>query len=90
MRNAVGYILGFLVFVAGIPALMWWVSGRPFPWMPELPWVIIVLAFMITLGISLKHIPGIPESFFAWFYMGLGPGLLSAGIRFLIRWWKAK
>jgi hypothetical protein len=28
MRNAFGYILGFLVFVAGIPALMWWVSGR--------------------------------------------------------------
>lgn len=41
---------------------------------------------MITLGITLKYIPGIPESFFAWFYMGLGPGLLSAGIRFLIRW----
>ena len=35
-------------------------------------------------------IPGIPEPFFAWFYLGLGPGLLSAGIRFLIRWWKAK
>ena len=48
----------------------------------------LIIAFMITLGISLKYIPGIPESFFAWFYMGLGPGLLSAGIRFLIRWWK--
>lgn len=50
----------------------------------------LIIAFMITLGISLKYIPGIPASFFAWFYMGLGPGLLSAGIRFLIRWWKAK
>ena len=50
----------------------------------------LIIAFMITLGITLKYIPGIPESFFAWFYMGLGPGLLSAGIRFLIRWWKAK
>ena len=50
----------------------------------------LIIGFMITLGISLKHIPGIPESFFAWFYIGLGPGLLSAGIRFLIRWWKAK
>ena len=46
----------------------------------------LIIAFMITLGITLKYIPGIPESFFAWFYMGLGPGLLSAGIRFLIRW----
>ena len=49
----------------------------------------LVIAFMITLGITLKHIPGIPSSFFAWFYLGLGPGLLSAGIRFLISWRKA-
>ena len=49
----------------------------------------LIIAFMISLGITLKHIPGIPEPFFAWFYLGLGPGLLSAGIRFLIRWWKA-
>jgi hypothetical protein len=50
----------------------------------------LIIAFMITLGITLKYIPGIPEPFFAWFYLGLGPGLLSAGIRFLVRWWKAK
>lgn len=50
----------------------------------------LIIAFMITLGISLKHIPGIPDPFFAWFYLGLGPGLLSAGIRFLIRWWDSK
>ena len=46
----------------------------------------IIIAFMITLGITLKHIPQIPDSFIAWFYCGLGPGLLSAGIRFIIRW----
>ena len=28
----------------------------------------LIIAFMITLGISLKYIPSIPESFFAWFY----------------------
>ena len=44
---------------------------------------------MITLGITLKRIPQVPDSFIAWFYCGLGPGLLSAGIRFIIRWWKA-
>lgn len=49
----------------------------------------LIIGFMISLGIALKHIPDIPESFFAWFYLGLGPGLLSAGIRFLIRWWRA-
>ena len=46
----------------------------------------LIIAFMIGLGITLKHIPRIPTSFFAWFYCGLGPGLLSAGVRFLIRW----
>lgn len=50
----------------------------------------LIIAFMITLGITLKYIPGIPLSFFAWFYLGLGAGLLSAGIRFLIRWWKGR
>ena len=46
----------------------------------------IVIAFMISLGIVLKRIPAIPSNFFAWFYCGLGPGLLSAGLRFLFRW----
>jgi len=46
----------------------------------------IIIAFMITLGITLKSIPQVPDSFIAWFYCGLGPGLLSAGIRFIIRW----
>ena len=50
----------------------------------------LIIAFMISLGISLKYIPGIPDSFFAWFYLGLGLGLLSAGVRFLIRWWKGR
>lgn len=49
----------------------------------------IIIAFMITLGITLKRIPQVPDSFIAWFYCGLGPGLLSAGIRFIIRWWVA-
>ena len=49
----------------------------------------IIIAFMITLGIALKRIPQVPDSFISWFYCGLGPGLLSAGIRFIIRWWKS-
>ena len=53
MRNAFGYILGFLVFVAGIPALMWWVSGRPFPWAPALPWTLLALFLMIP-GLALS------------------------------------
>lgn len=50
----------------------------------------LIIAFMISLGISLKHIPGIPEPFFAWFHLGLGLGLLSAGVRFLLRWWRSR
>ena len=46
----------------------------------------LIIAFMISLGISLKHIPGIPQTFFAWFYTGLGAGLISAVIRFLLKW----
>ena len=46
----------------------------------------IIIAFMISLGITLKRIPQVPDTFIAWFYSGLGPGLLSAGIRFLVRW----
>lgn len=53
MRNALGYILGFLVFVAGIPAVMWWVSGRPFPWASALPWAIIAILLMIP-GLALS------------------------------------
>ena len=50
----------------------------------------LIIAFMITLGITLKRIPQVPDSFIAWFYSGLGPGLFSAGIRFLLRWWKTR
>lgn len=53
MRNSFGYILGFLVFVAGIPALMWLVSGRSFPWVPSLPWDVLAVALMI-IGLSLS------------------------------------
>ena len=49
----------------------------------------LIIAFMITLGITLKHIPQVPDSFIAWFYCGLGPGLLSAGIRFIFRFFRA-
>ena len=47
----------------------------------------IIIAFMITLGITLKRIPQIPRTFIAWFYCGLGPGLFSAGVRFVIRFY---
>ncbi len=48
MRNTIGYILGFLVFVLGIPAIMWLTSGRPFPWMRALPWALLAAVLMVT------------------------------------------
>ncbi|MBO4340291.1 MAG: isoprenylcysteine carboxylmethyltransferase family protein [Bacteroidales bacterium] len=29
MKQVLGYLLGFVIFIVGIPALMWWVAGMP-------------------------------------------------------------
>lgn len=44
----------------------------------------ILLLFMMGLGITLKYIPGIPMSFTASFYSGLGPMLVVAALRFVV------
>ena len=31
MKQILGYLLGFIIFIAGIPALMWLVAGMPAP-----------------------------------------------------------
>ena len=43
----------------------------------------ILLAFMMGLGIGLKHIPGVPSAFTASFYSGLGPMLILSSLRFI-------
>lgn len=43
----------------------------------------ILLIFMMSLGIALKHIHGIPSAFTASFYTGLGPMLLFSAGRFM-------
>lgn len=45
----------------------------------------ILLVFMMSLGIALKYIPGVPSAFTASFYSGLGPMLLISSIRFSSR-----
>ena len=42
----------------------------------------ILLAFMMGLGITLKHIPDVPMAFTASFYSGLGPMLIVSALRF--------
>ena len=65
MKNFFGYLLGFLVFVAGIPAIMWWVSGRPFPWAPALaravPAAILMLAGLALSIWSIVHMRKVGE-----------------------------
>ena len=45
-----GYLLGLLIFVIGIPALMWLVSGRPWSALP----LLIVLAEVILLTLQVR------------------------------------
>ena len=44
----------------------------------------ILLLFMMGVGITLTYIPGIPMSFTASFYSGLGPMLVVAALRFVV------
>lgn len=45
----------------------------------------LIIAFMMTLGIVLRHIGSIPNSFFAFFYSGLGCALASAGLYSILK-----
>lgn len=49
---------------------------------PTRGWILLI--FMMGLGILFKLIPGIPSTFTASFYTGLGPMLLFSAGRFLI------
>ena len=48
----------------------------------------LVIGFMMSLGIFLTKIPGMPQSFFAWFYTGLGIGLSYGAVNFFINCFK--
>ena len=56
--HILGYLLGLLIFVIGIPALMWWVSGRPWPYVPgsAIRCVIAVLLAIAGLALSICSI----------------------------------
>ncbi len=44
----------------------------------------LMMAFMMGLGIGLRHGNFLPTEFFASFYTGLGSALCVAGIKFLV------
>ena len=49
-----GYLLGLLIFVIGIPALMWWISGRPWPYAPEAAILRIIALLLVIGGLALS------------------------------------
>ena len=53
MKQILGYLLGFVIFIVGIPALMWWVAGMPS--LAEIPIARLCLAIVIALaGLALS------------------------------------
>ncbi|MBR5657234.1 MAG: isoprenylcysteine carboxylmethyltransferase family protein [Prevotella sp.] len=49
-----GYLLGLLIFVIGIPALMWLVSGRPFPYVPDSIILCVIAVLLAICGLALS------------------------------------
>lgn len=53
MKQVLGYFLGFAIFIAGIPVLMWWVSGMPH--LSQIPVIRLVIAVLVMLaGLALS------------------------------------
>ena len=46
--------MGLLIFVIGIPALMWWVSGRPWPYVPDSAWQCVLAVLLAVCGLALS------------------------------------
>lgn len=53
-REILGYTLGGVVFVGGMPALMWLVSGRPGLWPPSSTAWALIAALLILTGLALS------------------------------------
>lgn len=52
-RQFAGYLLGFVIFIAGVPALMWWLSAMPTPL--SIPfWRLMVAASLLLAGLALS------------------------------------
>ena len=54
MRNSIGYILGLLIFVIGVPALMWLVSGRGWPYVPASTLLCLIAVLLVVSGLALS------------------------------------
>lgn len=52
--NILGYLLGLIVFVIGIPALMWLVSGRSLTYVPDSTILCILGILLAVCGLALS------------------------------------
>ena len=53
MKQILGYFLGFAIFITGVPALMWWVSGMPA--LADFPvWRLCLAGIIALAGLSLS------------------------------------
>ena len=52
--NIIGYFLGLLIFVIGIPALMWMVSGRGWPYIPDSTVLCSISVVLAVGGLALS------------------------------------
>ncbi|MCQ2139860.1 MAG: hypothetical protein MJZ09_05755 [Bacteroidales bacterium] len=48
----------------------------------------LIMIFMISLGVYLRHNPAVPRSFISFFYVGLGSALSLAGIVYFVSLFK--
>ncbi|MBR5736712.1 MAG: isoprenylcysteine carboxylmethyltransferase family protein [Bacteroidales bacterium] len=60
MKQILGYLLGFAIFIAGIPALMWWTAGMPS--FSDIPVIRLCIAGVFALA-------GLALSFWSIVYM---------------------
>ena len=49
-----GYLLGLLIFVIGIPVLMWMVSGRGWPYIPDSILLFLISIVLAVCGLALS------------------------------------
>ena len=53
-KHFLGYLLGLLIFVIGIPALMWLVSGRGWPYVPDSALRAVIGVLLAVGGLALS------------------------------------
>lgn len=83
---AAGFFMMFKSVSGKYAARVTALEGDRFPiYMFMSPKGYLVIGIMMSMGIGFSLIPGMPQSFFASFYPGLGFGLLSGAIRFFAK-----